>query len=252
VTRAEPKPLSASLEDYLEAIYQLAREQKVARVRDIAARLNVNMSSVTGALKTLVAKGLINHDPYQFITLTAEGEQVARELSRRHEVLIDFLVKVLGIDANAAHDNACRMEHTVDQDVLERLVDFIDFVETCPRSGADWVKKFCSYCEGGSDRTKCERCMKEALELVSDNAGKNSKNRHVSLRDLKPGEKGRIVKIEGSGLIKKRIFEMGVVPGTVVELERVAPLGDPIEIKVRGYHLSLRKAEAAGISILKE
>ena len=71
----------------------------------------------------------------------------------------------------------------------------------------------------------------------------------ATLKDLKPGQKGKVLKINARGETNKRIVEMGVTPGAVVEVERVAPLGDPIDIKVKGYHLSLRKEEADGIEI---
>ena len=70
-----------------------------------------------------------------------------------------------------------------------------------------------------------------------------------TLNKLKPKQRGTILKINRDGATSKRIAEMGVLPGTVVEVIRVAPLGDPIDIKVRGYHLSLRKAEAANIIV---
>jgi Fe2+ transport system protein FeoA len=68
-----------------------------------------------------------------------------------------------------------------------------------------------------------------------------------SLDKVLPGQKGKVIKITGNGFIRQRILDMGIVKGTEIEVERVAPLGDPIEIKVKGYHLSLRKAEAANI-----
>ena len=71
----------------------------------------------------------------------------------------------------------------------------------------------------------------------------------AKLKDLKPGQKGKVLKVNARGETNKRIVEMGVTPGAVVEVERVAPLGDPIDIKVKGYHLSLRKEEADGIEI---
>ena len=69
------------------------------------------------------------------------------------------------------------------------------------------------------------------------------------LSELKPKQKGKIVKVGGKGRVHRRILDMGVVSGTAVEVERVAPLGDPIEIKVKGYNLTLRKEEAANIQI---
>jgi len=69
------------------------------------------------------------------------------------------------------------------------------------------------------------------------------------LSELNRGEKGKIVKIGGGGSIRRRLLDMGMVSGTEVEMERVAPLGDPIEIRVKGYNLSLRKEEAASIQV---
>ena len=73
--------------------------------------------------------------------------------------------------------------------------------------------------------------------------------RFISLGDLGPGERGRIIRVGGRGSIHRRFLEMGLVSGSDVEMERVAPLGDPIEIKIKGYHLTLRKEEAADIQV---
>jgi ferrous iron transport protein A len=70
-----------------------------------------------------------------------------------------------------------------------------------------------------------------------------------SLNELRPGEKGRIVKVSGDGSITRRFRDMGLVTGSEVEVERVAPLGDPVEIKIKGYHLALRREEAASIIV---
>ena len=70
-----------------------------------------------------------------------------------------------------------------------------------------------------------------------------------NLNDVKPGERCKVIKITSKGNLFKRITEMGLVAGTVIEIERVAPLGDPVEMKVKGYHLSLRKEEASKIEV---
>ena len=66
---------------------------------------------------------------------------------------------------------------------------------------------------------------------------------------LKVGQRGLIRGIRTKGPLKKRLSEMGLTPGSVVEVERVAPMGDPIEVKVRGYHLSLKKEDAEKIDV---
>ncbi|SHK58644.1 FeoA family protein [Rhodothermus profundi] len=70
----------------------------------------------------------------------------------------------------------------------------------------------------------------------------------TTLRDLRPGERGRVTGY-ASDRLPPRIFEMGLLPGTEVELIRIAPLGDPLDLKVRGFHLSIRKHEAELILI---
>ena len=68
-----------------------------------------------------------------------------------------------------------------------------------------------------------------------------------TLKDLKPGETAKVAKIDGKGPVKRRLMDMGVTRGTEILIRKVAPLGDPIEVNVRGYELSFRKAEAESI-----
>lgn len=70
-----------------------------------------------------------------------------------------------------------------------------------------------------------------------------------TLDKLKPGESGTVKRLSGEGAVKRRIMDMGLTKGTEVTVRKVAPLGDPIEITLRGYELSLRLEEAAKIEI---
>ena len=72
------------------------------------------------------------------------------------------------------------------------------------------------------------------------------------MSNLNPGEKAIVRSLSGSGSIKRKLLEMGITPGTEIEVIRVAPLGDPIEVKIRGYSLSLRKEEANFVEIEEE
>ena len=69
------------------------------------------------------------------------------------------------------------------------------------------------------------------------------------LSELSIGEKGRVLKVNGEGAIRRRLFDMGVTPGADVYFRKKAPLGDPIEISIRGYELTLRKAEASFVEV---
>lgn len=70
-----------------------------------------------------------------------------------------------------------------------------------------------------------------------------------TLREVKVGDTVKVVKLHGEGAVKRRIMDMGITRGTVVNVRKVAPLGDPVEVNVRGYELSLRKADAEMIEV---
>jgi len=135
--------LSASLEDYLEAIYHIVQKKQAARAKDIVQRLGVKNSSVTGAMRALAGKGLINYAPHDVITLTAEGRRVSEGVVRRHEALRDFFVKILSLEMELADTAACSMEHALPAKILVRLIRFVKFVE----SRADFLDEF--HREGG-------------------------------------------------------------------------------------------------------
>ncbi len=141
--------LTESMEDYLEAILELEKTQKVARVKDIADRLSLQRGSVSGALKNLEEKQLINYEPYSFITLTPKGKKIAEEVAHRHAVLKDFLLNVLQIDPLIAETTACRMEHVIDKTTVERLICFIEYIQKSPHTGNDWLEAFMHYCTSG-------------------------------------------------------------------------------------------------------
>ena len=71
----------------------------------------------------------------------------------------------------------------------------------------------------------------------------------MTLKDMKPGDSVKIVKVHGEGAIKRRIMDMGLTKGTALSIRKVAPLGDPLEVTVRGYELSIRKADAEMVEV---
>ena len=156
--------LTASLEDYVESIYHIAAKQGAARVTDIAADLDVAKSSVTGALRTLSSKGLVNYDPYSVVTLTSQGSEVAQRVVRRHSILARFLEEVLGLARETAEANACRLEHSLEPRVTERLIRFVAFVESCPRAGEEFRKGFERFFSGAAGELRCADCLGKALE----------------------------------------------------------------------------------------
>jgi len=126
---APSEELSASLEDYLEAILQLERTSRVARVSEIAERLRVSRPSVTGALKNLSSRGLVAHVRYGHATLTPAGQEIAIDVERRHLAILDFLTEVLSIPREKAESTACRLEHVLEPEILAH---FVSYAESLP------------------------------------------------------------------------------------------------------------------------
>jgi DtxR family Mn-dependent transcriptional regulator len=120
--------LTPSLEDYLEAILTLERKNRVARVKDIAELLRVQMPSVTGALKTLKKKGYINYEKNSFISLTSEGMGIANLITDRHEIITEFLSNVLLLPREVASGQACKIEHVINEETARRLKNCTDYL----------------------------------------------------------------------------------------------------------------------------
>ena len=166
--------LSASLEDYLEVIFHLEQSNRVARAKDIADQMNVQRASVTGALRALAGRGLINYSPYSFITLTAAGRSIARDIIRRHNTLRDFFTVALQLTQEEAEANACRIEHAIDPMAIERLVQFVEFIKICPRTGMNWFDAFARYCKKGGQTSSCEDCVRLCLEQIVSSKCENA------------------------------------------------------------------------------
>ena len=144
---AKDNNLSASLEDYLEAIFNIAGKSQIARSKDIAELLGVSKSSVTGALRVLKKKGLANYKPYDYVTLTRAGQAAAAEVAKKHNILKSFFINVLGIKPDDAHKAACKAEHALGQGIIAKLLCFIAFVTEINKNGYDLAGQFQEFCE---------------------------------------------------------------------------------------------------------
>jgi DtxR family Mn-dependent transcriptional regulator len=134
--------LTESLEDYLETIYRLECKQRVARVKDIAERLQVKMPSVTGALKNLREKGLINYEKNSFISLTQEGLDIACGIDRKHKILKTFFSEILLLEEDEADTAACSTEHIINLKTIEKITSLTDYLkkEVIEKNPDNWEK----------------------------------------------------------------------------------------------------------------
>ena len=151
--------LTSNMEDYLEAIYELVQEShcREVRVTDIARRLSVTRPSVVGMVKHLALHQLVINHHYGGVELTARGEQIARQTWERHQVLRRFLEEVLGLDAEVAEEDACRMEHSLSPETIDRFIALEEFRESGPEEGrlrGQTFRKFLRERKKGRERRK--------------------------------------------------------------------------------------------------
>jgi DtxR family transcriptional regulator, Mn-dependent transcriptional regulator len=115
--------MTESLEMYLETIGLLRETTKMARVTDIARELGVSKPSVHAALHELERRGLIEHEHYGEVFLSPEGKEASAAIRRRHELLTAFLREIVGVCAETAERDACRIEHYLSEETMERIAD---------------------------------------------------------------------------------------------------------------------------------
>lgn len=150
--------LTKSLETYLLAIDTLLETKNTIIVKDVAKYLKHGGATTADAVKKLKDKGFVNYEPYENITLTDLGEKTVIIKKYRHNTITKFLNKVLDIDVKDAEYNADQMEYSMTEDVLARLVNFLDFMEQCSCSEPKWVKSCKSSLETGKLSEKCKTC----------------------------------------------------------------------------------------------
>ncbi len=233
--------LSSSLEDYLETILVLSREKKVVRVRDIADHMKVAMSSVNGALKRLADEGLVKHERYEFVELSGRGSVLARKILERHNLLTHFLQFTLHVEAATAEKDACAIEHYLSQQTIERILDFFFYIEVCPKGAETW-KKFYEECLAGKcdmDTCSLRKLWPEGRHLLA--AGKSGV---LTLRHIRPGFSARIVSVNQSESAGRRLSEMGLNPGVLVEIRRSSQGQGEIEASVGNAIIHLDSVEA--------
>ncbi len=234
--------LTATLEDYLETIFNIVRRHKVARSMEIAESLNVKRPTVTVALRALAEKGYINYEPRSYVTLTKAGEKAARCVDKRHHILRDVFTEVFKLPHDASEKAACLMEHGMDTNICKAMTSLLKVV----RNDKDLAQRLLVALDKESRSINCTATCDYQSERKEDKAMEKQLS---DLNMLGTGESGRIVQIVGYGNLKKRLGAMGITSGQEIKVVKAAPLDDPIQVKVRNYNLSLRRDEACNVLI---
>ena len=122
----EEKNLTSGLEDYLEAIYVAHLNNKPLKGAQLARELNVSRASVSEALARLVSKKLINYNSYEAIYITKTGITEAKKVYNKHHILELFFEKVLEINKKEASENACKIEHIISENIINKISNFTE------------------------------------------------------------------------------------------------------------------------------
>lgn len=209
-------------EEYLETIYDLTRERETAKTSDIAEKLGVAPASVTEMLKKLSAEGFIEHKPYYGSTLTRKGLKLASKVKRKHRLLERFLYDFLGIKKERVHEQACRMEHTLSDEAAEALDRVMDYPKECPDDGMPIPRQT------------------ESLRGIEHR-----------LVNLKGGEAGVIIRLDGGRGFKDNLRTMDVREGNTVKVIAKEPAGGPLVVKAGKTTVTIGRGMASKIIIEK-
>jgi DtxR family Mn-dependent transcriptional regulator len=124
--------LSYEAEEYVEAIYRLQKRSGVAKTKELAEELHVVPGSITNTIEHLEKHGLVKHEPYKGVKLTAKGERLALDILRRHRLAERLLTDVLNAEWSDVHESACKLEHALTKNVIALLEKRLGNPKFCP------------------------------------------------------------------------------------------------------------------------
>lgn len=224
-----------SVEEYLEAIYNINEKGKLAKNTELAEKLKVSPPSVTQMIKRLAEEGLVEYEPYKGATLTGKGVALAQKVVRKHRLLERFLHDLLGLKRNKVHEEACRLEHSLSDEAAAALCKVLDKPETCP--------------DDENPIPPCPLEVKDCGECAAVRVGGDSFKLLTELSNLKPGEEGIVSFVRGGTKACQRLLDMGLTKDTKVRVVNAAPFKGPIEIQVRGTTLALGRGLARHVFV---
>jgi DtxR family Mn-dependent transcriptional regulator len=215
------RDLTAPVEDYLKAIYDIERSSGAAATTDIAQRLSIAPASVSGMVRRLAGQGLLQHQRYRGVTLTAGGRRAALRTIRRHRVIEAYLARALGYPWDRVHEEAERLEHAASDELIDRMAAAIGTPAVDPH-GAPIPSR---------DGTVDDRPLR-------------------SLAELEVGGRARVMRVsDESAPMLRYLSELGIRPGAVLTLVGRAPFEGPLTIGVGRHQRQVGPALAAQVQV---
>jgi DtxR family Mn-dependent transcriptional regulator len=194
--------LSQAVQDYIKTIYKLEEDGPVSTTR-IARELNISGASVTGMLKRLASMGIVDYNSYKGVRLTKDGTQIALEVLRHHRLLELYLKKMLGFSLEKVHDEACRLEHHISEEFVEKIDQILGNPEYDPHG-----------------------------HPIPGKNGSLPQSSEEPLNEVDPGKKFLIRRVSDYDPDMLQYFEkMELVPGVEIRLIEKAPFNGPLTIQ---------------------
>ena len=205
--KAAPVPapeLTASVEDYLKAVYDLERAGEPAATTELASRLGVAPASVTGMVRRLADAGLLTHEPYRGARLTPQGRSAALRTLRRHRVIEAYLVRALGYRWDEVDPDAERLEHAATDELVDRMATAIGEPTSDPHGAP-----------------------------IPSRDGAVDEARYRTLADLEAGVAAEVMQVsDDDPSLLRYLADLAITPGITVSVVERAPFGGPITLRV--------------------
>ncbi len=214
--------ITAAVEEYLEAIYKLSLEGEPVIAARLAEHLGVSPPTVADMLRRMTDGGLVKTSRKRGVTLTPKGREAAEKLVRRHRLWERFLTDVLGFDWDQVHDEACKLEHAISDQVEEKLAQMLGDPETCPHGHP---------IPGSKGARRRERLQKP-------------------LSELGVGDEAVIERVaEEEPELLQYLASLGLLPEARVHVKEIAPFKGPLLVQVAGAQYALGQEVASKIIV---
>ncbi|NWF95891.1 MAG: metal-dependent transcriptional regulator [Candidatus Thorarchaeota archaeon] len=228
--------MSRSIEDYLRVIHSFHEMGVAAKTTDLAEKLRVTPPSVTEMIKRMAEEGLVDYQPYKGVTLTAKGLVYAEKIVRKHRLLERFLHDVLGLKRERVHEEACELEHSLSDEVADAMCKSMDQPELCP--------------DDDKPIPPCVLDVEDCSGCAEAHGRPGSGSKLVTrLSSLRTGHKAIVLFIQKGSTATRRLLEMGLTPGTGIEILAAAPLNGPIQVKVRNSSVAVGRGLASAVVV---
>ena len=206
--------LTVAVQDYLKAIYALESVGERATTSALAGRMGVSAPSATAMTKRLAELGLVERAPYKGVALTEAGRRGALEVLRHHRLLERYLADRLGLSLDEVHAEADRLEHALSEELEAKIDAELGFPTHDPHG-----------------------------DPIPDRELRVATGRGRTLVDLEPGERTSVSRVpDGNPELLRYLAELGLVPGSDVELVSQAPFGGPVTVRTaNGDHAISRE-----------